>query len=137
MKVFIDTGAFIAYFVKQEKFHDDTVRKYKFYRQQKATLLTSDYILDELLTWFSAKQTKQMLEKLVVAIQKMVGAEELKVLSIDQMIFRKAQDILLKFSEHKISFTDATTFCLYKDLALDEVFTLDDDFKKMRINTSF
>src|SRR3989338_4905922 len=114
MKVFIDTGAFIAYFIKQEKFHNDTVRKYKFYRQQKATLITSDYIIDELLTWFSAKQNKQILEKLVVAIKKMVEAEELKVLSVDQMVFRKAQDVLIKFSEHKISFTDAATYVLYK-----------------------
>ena len=137
MKVFIDTGAFIAYFIKQEKFHNDTVRKYKFYRQQKATLITSDYIIDELLTWFSAKQNKQILEKLVVAIKKMVEAEELKVLSVDQMVFRKAQDVLIKFSEHKISFTDAATYVLYKDLALNEVFTLDDDFRKIRVNTSF
>ncbi|OGE64936.1 hypothetical protein A3I48_04170 [Candidatus Daviesbacteria bacterium RIFCSPLOWO2_02_FULL_36_7] len=137
MKVFIDTGAFIAYFIKQEKFHDDVVRKYKFYRQQKATLLTSDYILDELLTWFSAKQSKQILERLVLAIQKMIDAKELKVLSVDQTIFRKAQEILIKFSDHKISFTDATSYCLYKDFTLDEVFTLDDDFKRMRLNTSF
>lgn len=137
MKVVIDTGAFIAYFIKQEKFHDDAVSKYKFYRQQKAILLTSDYILDELLTWFSAKQSKQILERLVVAIQKMIEAEELKVLSVDQTVFRKAQDILIKFSEHKISFTDATTYVLYKDFTLDEVFTFDDDFKKIRVSTSF
>ena len=137
MKVFIDTGAFIAYFIKQEKFHDDVVSKYKFYRQQKATLLTSDYILDELLTWFSAKQSKQVLEKLVLAIQKMIDSKELKVLSIDQTVFRKAQEILIKFSDHRISFTDATSFCLYKDFALDEIFTLDDDFKRIRASTSF
>ena len=46
-------------------------------------------------------------------------------------------DILDKFSEHKISFTDATSFCLYKDFNLDAIFTLDGDFKKMRVNTSF
>lgn len=96
MKVFIDTGAFIAYFIKQDKFHDDTVRKYRLYRQQKAMLLTSDYILDELSTWFSAKQSKNILEKLVYSI-----------------------------------------YVLYKDFALDEIFTLDEDFKKMRLNTSF
>lgn len=137
MKVLIDTGAFIAYFIKQEKFHEDVVSKYKFYRQQKATLLTSYYILDELLTWFSAKQSKQILEKLVLAIQKMIDAEELKVLSVDQTVFRKAQEILIKFSDHKISFTDATSYVLYKDFALDEVFTLDDDFKRIRVVTSF
>lgn len=137
MKVFIDTGAFIAYFIKQEKYHDDVVRKYKLYRQQKSTLLTSDYILDELLTWFCAKQNKQILEKLVLALQKMVDKQELKVLSVDQAVFKKALDVLIKFSEHRISFTDATSYILYKDFALDEVFTLDDDFRKIRVNTSF
>lgn len=137
MKVFIDTGAFIAYFIKQEKYHNDVVNKYKFYRHQKVTLLTSDYILDELMTWFSAKQSKQVLEKLISAIQKMQEEDEIKVLSIDQIIFKKAQDALLKFSEHKISFTDATSYVLFKDFSLDEIFTLDDDFKKIRVSTSF
>lgn len=137
MKVFIDTSVFIAYFVKQEEYHDDVVYKYKFYRQQNATLLTSDYIFDELMTWFCAKQSKQILEKLVFYIQKMQDLGEIKVLSVDQSVFKKAQDTLLKFSEHKISFTDATSYVLYKDYSLDEVFTLDDDFKKIRVNTSF
>lgn len=137
MKVFIDTGAFIAYFIKQEKYHEDVVRKYKLYRQQKSTLLTSDYILDELLTWFCAKQNKQILEKLVLALQKMVDQQELKVLTVDQAVFKKSLDVLIKFSEHRISFTDATSYILYKDFSLDEIFTLDDDFKKIRVNTSF
>mgnify|MGYP001560194092 CR=1 FL=1 len=137
MKVFIDTGAFIAYFIKQEKYHDDVVSKYKLYRKQKATLLTSDYILDELMTWFCAKQNKHILEKLIAALQKMQEGKEVKVLSVDQIIFKKAQDVLLKFSEHKISFTDATSYVLYKDFSIDEVFTLDNDFRKIRVNTSF
>lgn len=137
MKVFIDTSAFIAYFVKQEKFHDEVVQKYKFYRQQKARLITSDYILDELLTWLNAKQDKQILEKLIYSLQKMREIGEMRVLSIDGVIFKNAEKALLKFSEHKISFTDATTYVLYKDFAIDEIFTLDSDFKKMRLKTSF
>lgn len=137
MKVFIDTGAFIAFFIKQEKFHDDVVGRYNLYRKTKANFITSDYILDELLTWFSAKQSKSILEKLILSLQKMREENEIKVLSVDKSIFRKAEEILLKFSDHKISFTDATSYVLYKDFALDEVFTLDDDFKRMRVNTSF
>ncbi len=137
MKVFIDTSAFIAYFIKQDKFHDETVAKFKLYRQQKAKLFTSDYILDELQTWFGIKQSKNLLEKLVYYLQKMEEEGEIKILSVDKPTFRKAQEVLLKFSEHKVSFTDATSYALYKELSLDEVFTLDDDFKKMRLNTSF
>lgn len=137
MKVFIDTGAFIAYFIKQDQYHEDTVSKYKLYRQQKATFITSDYILDELFTWFNAKQPKGLVEKLIYSLDRMEKTGEIKVLSIDHANFRKAKEILIKFSEHKISFTDATTYTLYKDFALDEVFTLDDDFKKIRVSTSF
>ena len=137
MKVLIDTSAFIAYFIKQDEFHDNALSKYNFYIQQKATLLTSDYVLDELLTWFSAKQPKHILEKLVNALQKMQSTGEIRVLDIDKPIFKKAMEALLKFSDHKISFTDATSYTLLKSFALDEVFTLDDDFRKIRLNTSF
>ena len=70
-------------------------------------------------------------------IREIIASEELTVLDIDSQIFKKAEDIFLKFSDHKISFTDATSYVLYKDFSLDEVFTLDTDFKKMRISTSF
>ena len=137
MKVLIDTSAFIAYFIKQDEFHENAVVRYNFYTQQKATLLTSDYILDELLTWFSTRQPKHILEKLVDALQKMQSAGEIRMLDIDKTIFKKGLEVLLKFSDHKISFTDATSYVLYRDFSLDEVFTLDDDFKKMRLDTSF
>lgn len=137
MKVFIDTSAFIAHFVKQEAFHDDVDRRLKVYLQQKVILLTSDYVLDELLTWFSAKQNKHTLEQLIAGLKKMQDIDELRVLLIDPTIFKKAEEVLIKFCEHKISFTDATTYVLYKDFKLDEIFTLDRDFKKMRAKTSF
>ncbi len=50
MKVFIDTGAFIALFVSSEKYHSKVSKKYKEYRKQRAQLFTSYYILDELFT---------------------------------------------------------------------------------------
>lgn len=137
MKVFIDTSAFIAYFIKQDTFHDAIIDKYKHYRQQNATFFTSDYIFDELLTWFSTKQTIHILTKLIYSLQKMEEKGEIKVFSVDRAIFRKAQGVLLKFSDHKISFTDATTYILYKDFQIDEIFTLDSDFKKMRASVSF
>lgn len=136
-KVFIDTGAFIAYFVKQDQFHEEVLNKFKYYRAQNAMILTSDYILDELQTWFCAKQPKNLLERLIFSLQKMEEEGEIKVLSVDRAVFRKAQEVLLKFSEHKVSFTDATSYCLYRGFAIDEILAVDDDFKKMRLNTSF
>lgn len=136
MKIFIDTGAFIAYFIKQESFHEEVVKRYTFYRQQNAIFLTSNYVLDELLTWFGSHQTKALTEKLIGGLQFMIEEKQLGVLYIDSVIAKKAQEVLLKFFEHKISFTDATTYILYKDFKVDEIFTLDSDFRKMRATIS-
>lgn len=137
MKIFIDTSIFISYFIKQELHNDEVVKKYGIYRKQKCTFLTSNYVLCELLTWLSAKYYKSLLEKVVSVIQTMEDEGEINVLYIDKSIAKKSQQTLLKFSDHKISFTDATSYVLYKDFAMDEIFTLDNDFKKMRVNTSF
>ncbi len=136
MKVFIDTGAFIALFVSSEKYHSKVSKKYKEYRKQRAQLFTSYYILDELFTRLIYDFGKSVTQKAIGLLNKSIEKEELMVLDIDEAIFKKAQDTLIKFSEHKISLTDATSYTLYKDFALDEVFTLDYDFKKIRVNTS-
>lgn len=136
MKIFIDTSAFVALLVDKEKFHQQVAKKYQEYRQQKDILFTSHYVLDELFTrllFYGHINIKKQIEKL----QESIAANELTVLQIDEALFEKALEIFLKFSEHKISFTDATTYVLYKDFKLDEIFTLDRDFKKMRAKTSF
>lgn len=137
MKIFVDTSAFIAYFIKQEARNFEVVNKYEAYRKQKATLLTSNYVLCELYTWFNAKYHKSIVEKIASALEIMENEVEINVFYIDKVIAKKARGVLLKFSEHKISFTDATSYVLYKDFSIDEIFTLDNDFKKMRLNTSF
>lgn len=137
MKILIDTSAFIAYFIKQEAHNVEVTKKYEIYRKKKATFLTSNYIICELLTWFNAKYHRSVLEKVVSTLARLENEGEMSVLYIDRVIAKKSLDILIKFSEHRISFTDATSYVLCKDFALDEIFTLDDDFKKIRISTSF
>lgn len=137
MKVFIDTGIFIAYFLKQDTFNKETAEKFNFYKKQRVIFLTSNFILDELYTWFCTKKSKFLLEQVINAISEMQEVRTIKVFYIDKLILLKAEKVLVKFSEHKISFTDATTYVLYKDFSIDEIFTLDSNFKKMRLKTSF
>lgn len=137
MKVFIDTGAFIALFVSSERYHSKVSKKYKEYRRQRVQLFTSYYILDELFTRLIYDFGKSITQKAIDLLNKSIVKEELVVLDIDEAIFKKAQETMIKFSEHKLSLTDATSYILYKDFSLDEVFTLDDDFKRIRARTSF
>lgn len=135
MKVFFDTSALVALLVDKEQFHSKVARQYKNYRQTRAVLFTSYYILDELFT--RLLYYKVDVRKQINKLKDSISANELTVLQIDENLFNKSVDIFLKFSEHKISFTDATSYVLYKDFSLDQIFTLDSDFKRMRIKTSF
>ncbi len=136
MKVFIDTSAFVALLVENEQSHKKIVDKYKSYKQERATFFTSYYILDELYTRLLYFNTPN-LGKHIQTIQDAINKNEITAMQINDSLFEKSLTVFLKYSEYKISFTDATIFVLYKDFALDEVFTLDSDFKKMRINTAF
>lgn len=136
MKAFIDTSAFVALFVDKETDHKTVAKQYHDYRQKRAALFTSDYILDELFTcllYFPQVDIKKYIQKLKSSI----SAGEITVLKVDEVLFEKAIEAFLKYSDHKISFTDATSYALLKNFELDEVFTLDNDFKKLRVNTSF
>lgn len=136
MKVFIDTSAFVALFVDKETSHKKIASKYYDYRQQRAIFFTSYYILDELFTrlnYYKGIDVKKHIQRLKDSIK----ANELTVLQIDEALFEKSLGVFIKFAEHKISFTDATTIMLFKNYKLDEIFTLDSDFKKMRLATSF
>lgn len=135
MKVFIDTSAFVALLVEKEEFHNQVAKKYLDYRNERAILFTSDYILDELFT--RLLYYKVDLKKHIQTLQDVIAVGEITVFRVDEALFEKSFDIFLKFSDHNLSFTDATSYVLYKDFALDEIFTLDRDFKKVRITTSF
>ena len=137
MKIFFDTGTFIALLVKNDTNHDKVLKKYQEYQKQRASFFTSHYILDELYTRLIYDFNKKVAQKATQEITQAQNSEELAVLQIDQLIFNKSIEAFVKFGEHKISFTDATVYVLVKMFKLDEVFTLDKDFKKMRLATSF
>ena len=137
MKIFIDTSVFIGLFIPKESYHQEIIYKYREYQEQRTPFFTSYYVLAELFTRLTYDFGKRAAEKAVYEIYKSIESKALTVLDIEETIFKKSTLILLKFAEHKISFTDATSYVLYKDFALDEIFTLDSDFKRMRVKTSF
>ena len=131
MKIFLDTGFFIAYFLKSETLHSKVVARYKFYRRQKAGFFTSNYILDELFTWLTRNLDRPAAERIIGSLEIVIRNRELRVFYIDEATDKKARAAFLKFFDQKLSFTDATTYVLYKDFRLDGIFTLDADFKKI------
>lgn len=137
MKIFFDTGVFIALFIKEDINYTRVFLKYREYRKDHHLFYTSDYILDELFTRLMYDCGEYLTKIKMKEINYMIEKKELLLLSVDKDIFNKAQEVFLKFSEHKFSFTDATCYVLYKEYKLDEIFTVDGGFNKIHAKTSF
>ncbi len=136
-KVFIDTSAFIALFIRNERDHQMVAERYAQYQAERSVFYTSTYILDELFTRLIYDVNATVASKLINQVSATTESGQLRLLDVDLALFYKAIPVVKKYCEHALSFTDATTYVLMKEYHLDEVFTLDADFKKLRIRTSF
>lgn len=137
MKIFIDTSVFIAHFVASEQHHRLVEERFQKYKSQRALFVTSDYVLSELFTRIVYDFGRNSLEQAIRGIRKAISKGEIRLLSVDAATFTRSTEVMVKFSDHQISLTDASIVVLYKNLALDEVFTLDSDFKKLNLTVSF
>lgn len=137
MKVFIDTGPLIAILVKTDIWHKKCLEKYNQYRTEDSLFFTNIFVLSELYTRILYDYGSGALKVTIDRIIKLQKDEKLRVFQIEDGIFKDSEDTMIKFSEHNLSFTDASIYSLIKSFKLDEVFTLDKGFKKVGITTSF
>ena len=137
MKVFIDTSVFIALFIHSEQQHEKVAKKYQTYSRHRAQFVTSNLVVSELFTRLAYTTNHSVTKKVVKMIQQLSKTGELVIIHVDADWFDKTIPLFQKYLEHKLSFVDANICVLVKELQLDEIYTLDSDFKKVGLKTSF
>ncbi|OGG30973.1 hypothetical protein A3I51_02315 [Candidatus Gottesmanbacteria bacterium RIFCSPLOWO2_02_FULL_38_8] len=136
LHIFIDTSALIALGIASEEHHQKCRDKYEEYRKENAFFFTNHLVLTEFYTKVLTAFGKHYLLKSIKMINKLVDEGKLRVFLIDSVIFKDSEAAMIKFSEHKLSFTDCSIYASVKTYKLDEVFTLDEGFKKVGLETS-
>lgn len=131
MKILIDSCAFISLVVTDQISHHKAKIIFEEFKDQNAMLFTSNLILSESYTWLLYKNDLHIARNL----QKMVEDAEkegfLDIFWMDDLFSKETWDYFVKFSEHKLSFTDAFSYLLVKKFRLDAIFTFDKVFKKI------
>jgi len=127
-KYFVDTNAWIASYDIKDQYHSQATNFLKELLGKPITLITSDYIIDETITFLrmnvsyaKAVNFKESIDQSAISIVK----------SISDEIRNSAWSIFLKYSDQEFSFTDCTSFALMKDLSLKKAFTFDSHFSIM------
>lgn len=132
-KVFIDTSAWMAYYLSDEPDHIRVKNLIKGFIKKHITIVTSNDIIDETVTNFIYVKPK-VAKKFIEFIQQATIMNTVIQLWVDEEIQNEAFELVQKFSEHKLSLTDATTIVLVQRFNIKSVVSLDSDFKKVSLH---
>lgn len=130
-KVFIDTSAWVESLLDKEKYHQAVKDCFQKEIEKGSIFFTCDYVIDETFTRLITNQSFSLAEKFKKILENLEAKKEITVLWTDEVLFDKAWENFEKFSEHKLSFTDAVITTVVKDLKIDEILTLDKGFEKV------
>jgi len=121
-KIFVDTSAWCAFIDKNDRDHPAAMNKVKVLDR---SLLTSNYVLDEILTLLKTRLGPS------IAIpfgQKLWDQEVSALVRITEEDEARAWGIFRQYRDKGFSFTDCTSFALMERLDIDTVFAFDDHF---------
>lgn len=137
MKVFVDTGAWIGRHIKSDLYNFAAKKAYAYYKNARALFYTNDYVLDEVYTRLIYDVHLKAAQKFHEQIKSALNKRQLVLLDVGDKDRKQAWQILDKYAEHRLSFTDATIVTQFIELNLDEIFTFDSHFRDIRLPTNF
>jgi len=127
--LFIDTWAWLVLAKVRDPAHATLVRFRETYSRAKWPWITTDYVLDEMITRLFATTTLRDAETFTTAILHAGNAGSLIIERITAHRFTQAYQMRLRYRDKpRISFTDFTSFVVMKELRLRTVLTADAHF---------
>lgn len=132
--IFLDSWAFLALANRRDAHHKAAVKFYEEIRIDGYMIVTSDYILDEVITSLFKTVSFQGAQKFVEALLIDIRERQIILEKIDDNRFNYAW-LLRGIYQDKpdISFTDLTSFVLMKELNISGAFTGDRHFEKVNL----
>lgn len=130
LRVFIDAGPFIAVSNKDDPDHKGALKQFAKIAETKRTFFTSDYVLDEVLS-FTTRKTKN--PRAVLEVDRLIQeSANIRLLKVDEEILTNSKIFLKKYPEILLSLTDWTSAALAKRYAIEKIYSYDSDFDKLK-----
>lgn len=123
--IFLDSGAFVALWLSQDGKHAAAAAALARLKEGRERLLTSNFVLDEALTLaarraggrFAAERGRRVLASQALSVLRPEADDELAAL-----------DLVEKYADQGVSFTDAVSFVLMRRHRVRRAFTFDQHF---------
>ena len=128
MRVFLDTGAFLALADEDDDCHPDAQSIHADLIISKAQLFTSNLVLSETFTIIRFRVG----HRAAVNFMNRFDHSGVKVLHVTEAIDKTARAIFARYDDKEFSFVDCTNFALIDHHRLDHAFAFDGHFRQYR-----
>lgn len=124
-KVFVDTSAWVALFVKNDINHKKAVTAFEKIKKSKYVIYTSDYVIDETITTILVRGNHR---QSVIAGDALLSSKNINIIHVNPDYFEDTWKKYQKYKDKQFSFTDVSCFTIMKHLDVNNAFTFDKDF---------
>lgn len=128
MTTFVDTGAWFAYFVRRDPDHNSARN---WVSTNESSLVTTDYILDELFTLLKIRESQLVA---VAAGRVLIEEKICRIIKVTPQDFINAWSIFVQFRDKGWSFTDCTSKTIMERLGITTAFSFDEHFEQFGSN---
>ncbi len=133
-KIFVDTWAWLAIANGNDSYHELAKKCLDDIYTNKKKMITSDYVLDEVITSLFSKTSHESSIRFVETLLQSAEKAELAIERIDEGRFQQAWSMRKKYiDKNDMSFTDFSSFIIMQDLKIKQVFTGDNHFLKVNL----
>ena len=123
--IFVDTSAFVAIHDSKDPHYDSSQKIIEKLIPQKASLITTNYVLTESDTVISQKVGKDK----AISFKESFDPSIL-IVRVEEELEEAAWQIFKEIKSKNVSFIDCTSFAIMKSYGVREAFAFDEDFKK-------
>lgn len=128
MKIFADTGAWIALADRNDQYHNIAKKVYVSIQKKEIPIIITDYIFDETVTWLHYKIGHN------VACDwgnKILDSRMVEIVKVSDEHINPAWELFQKYHDQKFSFTDCISFIVMNLSGTDTAFAYDSHFAVM------
>jgi predicted nucleic acid-binding protein len=128
-KLFVDTSGWANLIDISQPYHDLAVQIYHDRRSQKHKIITTNYIICELVALLSSP-LRIPRNKVIAFIQSLKKSPYIHIIHIDEMMDAKAWELLTQREDKEWSLVDCSSFIIMKQRRINEALTNDHHFEQ-------
>lgn len=123
--IFIDAGAFIARYLKRDQHHPKAIEAWKSLARDRTSCITTNFVLNETINFFLRRVSPRFAAEVA---QVLYSSRDLRIVRPTEAQEVVAIELLRKYADQKVGFTDCVSFSLMHDMNIPRAFSFDRHF---------